>query len=160
MNLSETAISLIRALQEDLPDTERPFAAVAEKVGIGEDEVIRRVAQWKTDGVIRRFGALIAHHRAGFRANGMAVWKVDEEQLAALGERFARHPSVSHCYSRPAFPGWPYRLYTMVHGTTREAVEAIARELASETGLDEYDILFSTRELKKSDTRLFREEDA
>jgi DNA-binding Lrp family transcriptional regulator len=118
---------------------------------------MEKVKGWKEAGIIRRFGALVAHRRAGITANGMVVWDVPDEDIEKLGAIFAAHKAVSHCYSRPRFTGWPYRLYTMVHGKTREQVNGIAKELSASSGCDKYSILFSTREFKKSDTRLFFE---
>ena len=159
MNLTEKEIELIRTLQENLPLDEKPFAAVAARVGMDESEVLEKITRWKKQGVIRRFGALLAHRRAGFSANGMVVWNVADDQLQPVGEQFSKNAAVSHCYARPPFPGWPWRLYTMIHGKTRDAVETIAGELSEASGISDYKILFSTREFKKSDSRLFCEGD-
>ena len=149
---------LIRMLQENLPLDERPFRALAERAGMSEDEVIEKISGWKRDGVVRRFGALVAHRKAGFSANGMVVWDVPDEQIEEAGKKFSAHPSVSHCYARPTFEGWPFRLYTMVHGHSREEVEKTARELSGTFGGAKFIILYSTREFKKSDSRLFFEQ--
>ena len=149
---------LIRELQCDLPESQRPFEVVADTVGISEEEVVMAVREWKQSGVIRRFGALLAHRKAGVSANGMVVWDAPDERLDEIGALFSECKRVSHCYARPRFPGWPYRLYTMIHGATREEVGIEAEALAKKAGLDKYAILFSTREFKKSDTRLFCEE--
>lgn len=157
--LTDIDIKLLRALQEDLPVQEKPYSVIAMKTGIPENEVIEKIRQWKQDGSIRRFGVLLAHRRAGISANGMVVWNAPEDKIEDYGVRFAQHQAVSHCYARPVFEGWSYRLYTMVHGKTRDQVEAIAADLSKSVGLDDYFILYSTREFKKSDTRLFFEDD-
>lgn len=158
MTFSDADIRLIRVLQEDFPTVEQPFAAVAERAGMSEEDAMEKITEWKGQGIIRRFGALLAHRRAGITANGMVVWDVPEEQIETLGARYAAHPAVSHCYARPRFDGWVYRLYTMVHATTREGVEAVAEELAAGVDNPHYRILYSTREFKKSDTKLFCED--
>jgi siroheme decarboxylase len=159
MNVTQSEKELIRALQQDLPLAQHPFAEVAEQAGLTEQAALDKILEWKRTGVIRRFGALLAHRRAGFTANGMVVWDVTDEQLEPAGNQFSAHPSVSHCYARPAFPGWPYRLYTMVHGRSRDEVNSVAEELSRQSGISGYDILYSTREFKKSDTKLFCEAD-
>lgn len=159
MKFDDIDYGLISALQDNLPVEERPFAAIAERTGLTEEQVIEKIKKWKSSGAIRRFGALLAHRRAGINANGMVVWDTPEDQLEKLGAMFAAHGFVSHCYARPAFEGWPYCLYTMIHGRAKEEVEAAAKELSEQSGIKKYMILFSMREFKKSDTRLFREDE-
>lgn len=159
MGLSEKDIEIIRALQGDVEASPRPFAALAERLDVDEQQLIEKIKAWKSEGIIRRFGALVAHRRAGVAANGMIVWDVPEEDIERLGAVFSAHRAVSHCYARPRFPGWPYRLYTMAHGRTREQVLEIAKELSDSSGCKNYSILFSTKEFKKSDTRLFFEDE-
>ena len=153
----EWEVRLIRALSRPLPLTPRPYAAVAESVGISEEQVIERVRAWCADGTIRRFGARVRHRRLGYTANGMSVWDVPDERTDAVGAVMAGHAEVSHCYVRPRRPGWPYNMYAMVHGQTREEVDDVVARIASATGLSDYRVLFSVRELKKSAPRYFAE---
>jgi DNA-binding Lrp family transcriptional regulator len=109
------------------------------------------------EGLVRRIGAVPNHYRLGYSANGMTVWDVDDAQVDALGERVATLPGVSHCYRRPReLPGWPYNLYAMLHGRSREAVEAQRREIRALLGpasrADE--VLYSTAILKKTGLRI------
>ncbi len=122
-------LALIHATQAGLPLTSAPYAAAAEQLGIGEAEVIQRLAAMQARGVLRRIGAVPNHYRLGWRANGMTVWDVDDARIDALGERIGAPPFVSHCYRRPRrLPQWPYNLFAMVHAHTRaEAVPQIAR---------------------------------
>jgi DNA-binding Lrp family transcriptional regulator len=156
--LTESDKTLLRLLQRELPLCGRPFAELAERAGLTEGEVIRRVRGWLESGIIRRVGAFIVHRRAGFEANGMVVWDVPEERVEETGKKMAMRGSVSHCYARPRSERWPFSLYTMIHGKTRGEVEAEARAIAEELGIERYRILFSARELKKSDTKLFMED--
>ncbi|MFA6450520.1 MAG: AsnC family transcriptional regulator [bacterium] len=158
--LTESDIKLLRLLQGGLPMSDRPFAELAERAGLTEEETLRRTRAWLETGVIRRVGAFIAHRRVGFSANGMAVWDVAEDRLEEAGAKMAERASVSHCYARPRSDRWPYRLYTMIHGKTRDEVEAEARNISEELGIAKFKILFSARELKKSDSKLFMEDEA
>jgi siroheme decarboxylase len=158
--LTESDKKLLRLLQRELPLCERPFAALAEQAGLCEDEVILKVRGWLESGIIRRVGAFIVHRQAGYEANGMAVWGVSEEKVEEYGNKMATHESVSHCYARPRSERWPYRLYTMIHGKTRGEVEEEAKNISGELGIEEYRILFSLRELKKSETKIFMEDGA
>jgi len=148
---------LIAATQTGLPLCERPFAAIAETTGIAEAEVIRRFKQMAESGVIRRIGAVPNHYALGYRANGMSVWNVPDERVAELGQRVGALDFVSHCYHRPRhLPLWPYNLFAMVHGRSRDEVEAKVTEIAAILGEDchGHDILYSTRILKKTGLRL------
>jgi DNA-binding Lrp family transcriptional regulator len=104
---------------------------------------------------MRRFAAVLNHRQVGFHANGMVVWDCPVEQMDALGKTLASHAEVSHCYHRPAHPGWPYNLYAMIHGRSVEECRAVAEKLAASIGLPDFRILFSTREFKKIRLKLF-----
>jgi DNA-binding Lrp family transcriptional regulator len=154
---SELDKALIRELQEDLPVTARPYQAIAAKLGISEEEVVAKVAEFKEKGYIRRFGAALKHREAGFTANGMGCWIVPEEKSQEIGEKMASFPEVSHCYERPCYPDWPYSHFTMIHGESRQECEAVAKRISEATGISDYILLYSTQELKKTSMRYFRE---
>jgi DNA-binding Lrp family transcriptional regulator len=143
------AQKLIQQLQADLPLCPRPFKEIARRVGITEEEVLGSIKQHLRQGVIRRFGAILGHQKLGFVANGMGVWHVPEEDTERVGTIMASYPEVSHCYQRPTSDSWPYNLYTMIHGTSRQECEAVAARISQETGITDYRLLFSVRELKK-----------
>jgi len=155
--LQDWEMRLIGALGDPLPLIERPFATVAERAGIAEADVLDCIRAWKTSGAIRRFGARVAHHKLGYAANGMSVWRVAESEAEAAGRIMAKQPEVSHCYLRETPSGWNYNLYGMIHGTNEDEVRAVAARISELTGLRDYDVLFSVREFKKSVPRYFNE---
>jgi DNA-binding Lrp family transcriptional regulator len=106
-------------------------------------------------GAIRRYVGTLRHRKIGVRANGMVVWRVPDDELAAVGQRLANAPEVSHCYARNAIQGFPYTLYSMVHGPDRESCHKVATRLADATGFDDYAVLFSEKEFKKTRLRYF-----
>ena len=142
-------IALIRVLQAPLPIAERPYLEIARQTGMSEDEVIARVRGWLDSGVIRRFGARVKHHAIGYTANGMCVLDVPPEKVETAGRYIASLPQVSHCYTRPRLPQWPYNLYAMIHSTKEEDVRAVAATITAHLNITDYNVLFSTRELKK-----------
>ena len=149
--------AIVRATQAGLPLCAQPYHAVAERVGVDPDEVMARMRRMLAAGIIRRIGAVPNHYRLGYRANGMSVWDVPDEQITELGRRVGALPFVSHCYRRPRrLPQWPYNLFAMVHGRTREEVEAQVAEIAALLGeaARRHDVLYSTRILKKTGLRL------
>lgn len=146
---------VIGLIQGDLPLEERPFAALAEAAGLSEKAFVERVRALKERGVIRRFGATLRHQEAGFNSNAMVAWLVPEERIEAVGEVMAGFREVTHCYQRRPQRDWKYNLYTMIHGDSREECRAIAERMARETGVDEYALLFSEREFKKTSMSYF-----
>jgi DNA-binding Lrp family transcriptional regulator len=149
---------VIRELQEDLPIEPRPFKTLAERIGLDEDRLFAVMHSLVERGFMRRMAAILYHRRAGFRANGMGVWAVPEDDVIELGERMASFANVSHCYRRPTYPDWPYNVFTMVHGKSVEECEEILAAISRATGVTEYISLYSTREYKK--TRLLFYTDA
>jgi len=141
---------IIHELQQDLPVVRRPFAAVAERVGISEAELLDKVREFIADDIIRRFGATLRHQRTGFDANAMVVWEVEPERAEEVGNIFASFREVSHCYQRPAMPDWPYRLFTMIHGSSSEVCRQIAQRMSDAAGVEKFDLLFTQEELKKT----------
>lgn len=148
--LTDDDIRAIRALQQDMPLVSRPFAVEAEGAGMTEDELLSYASKFVADGRMRRCAAILAHRRAGFLANGMGVWKMEEAEAEQLGHKIAAFPQVTHCYQRPTYDDWPYRVFSMVHARTSEKVREVIETISAETGLPEYDILFSTKEFKKT----------
>ena len=148
---------IIKATQAGLPLVAEPYAAVAEAVGLTEAEVIDRMSAMQARGIIRRIAVAPNHYALGMTANGMSVWDVADDRISELGARIGALPYVTHCYQRPrALPDWPYNLFAMLHGESREEVEAKRAEVASILGAAcrGHDILYSTRILKKTGLRL------
>lgn len=155
MNAIDRAI--VRATQGGLPLVSNPYQSVARELGMTEGEVIERLKTMLADGRIRRIGVVPNHYALGYRANAMSVWDVADEALEALGPQVGALPFVSHCYRRPRrLPAWPYNLFAMVHGRTRddtaEKIEAIRKVLGA--SLRASDVLYSTRILKKTGMRI------
>ena len=149
MTMEPIHYELIRGLQKDIEPVKEPFAPLVESLGIGYERLAQEAERMQKAGLMRRFAAILYHRKAGFTANAMVVWKVPEERAEAIGETVAAYSAVSHCYLRPVYPDWPYPLFSMVHGRSREEVESIVEEMAEEIGVSDYDYLYSTREFKK-----------
>ena len=149
--------AIIVATQRGLRLVQRPYHAVAEQVGVPADEVIARMNRMIDSGVIRRIGVVPNHYAIGYQSNGMSVWDVPDDRIDELGERIGQLEFVTHCYRRPRrLPQWPYNLFAMVHGRTREEVEAKVAEIAGLLGehVRQHDVLYSTRILKKAGLRI------
>ena len=161
MRIDETDRRIIAATQGGLPLVPRPFAAVAEELGLEEAEVLERMAGMQERGVIRRIAGAPNHYALGMTAKGMRVWDLEDAAPSELGAAVGALDFMSHAYLRPrAMPGWPYNLFAMVHGRDRSEVEAKRARIAALLGpaARANDILYSTRILKKTGLRLSRKE--
>ena len=155
--MDELDRALIVATQAGLPLVARPYAALAEQLALAEDEVMARLQGLLSSGMIRRIGAVPNHYAIGWTANGMTVWDVADEQVDQLGALVGALPFVTHCYRRPrALPAWPYNLFAMVHGSSRDECSAKAEEIRVLLGAAcrANDILYSTKILKKTGLRI------
>jgi DNA-binding Lrp family transcriptional regulator len=153
--LSDLELAVIRIVQDDLPNVERPFAEQAAQLGVDETAVIDTIRSLKERKLMRRFAAVMNHRNAGFKANAMGVWAVPDEQLEEIGPQMATFSAVSHCYRRPTYDDWPYSVFTMVHGRSARDCEATIEAIRDETGIAEYCLLWSVKEYKKVRLRYF-----
>ena len=145
----EFDIEVIRATQGDMPVIPEPYAPAADKLGISQDRLLSHLQQMQERRLLRRVAAILFHRRAGFSANGMGVWKVPDERIMELGPRMAAFRGISHCYQRPTYQDWPYSIFTMAHGRSKDECDAILDSIAAQTGIDERATLYSSTEFKK-----------
>ena len=157
--LTELEKRIIASIQGDIAITERPYLEIAEKLGISEDTLLEKLEDLRDRGVIRRFGATIRHQKSGFRANAMVAWKIDEDAIDRIGKKMASFKEVTHCYRRNPTDDWPYNLYTMIHAKDEESCWKIAKKMSEITAMNNYELLFSRRELKKTSMKYFPEDD-
>jgi DNA-binding Lrp family transcriptional regulator len=140
---------VVRATQGDLPVVPEPYAEAAAALGLTQDALVEHLQGMQERGLLRRVAAILFHRRAGFSANGMGVWKVPEDRVADFGPRMAAYRGISHCYERPTYADWPYSVFTMAHGRSKEECDAILDAIAAETGITERATLYSSTEFKK-----------
>jgi DNA-binding Lrp family transcriptional regulator len=142
--------AVIRATQGDLPIVSEPYVEAAAEVGMSVDQLIAHLEGMAERGLLRRVAAILFHRRAGFSANGMGVWKVPEDQVLEAGRRMAAFRGISHCYERPTYADWPYQLFTMAHGRSKEECDAILDAVRDEVGcIEDRATLYSSTEFKK-----------
>jgi DNA-binding Lrp family transcriptional regulator len=154
--LTELDLAVLAALQDGLPLVERPYARIAAQLGVGEDDVVERLAALRDNGTVSRFGVVVSHRELGYRANAMVVWDVPDERVDACGQRLAELPFVTLSYRRPRRPpAWSYNLFCMIHGTDRSRVLAEVEVATREAGLGgrKRAVLFSRRCFKQRGAR-------
>jgi siroheme decarboxylase len=149
IELSEEDIATIRATQGPMPVLAEPYAPAAERLGVAQEEVLRRLGSLRERNALRRVAAILFHRRAGFSANGMGVWAVPEERILDTGRRMAAFRGISHCYQRPTYPDWPYSVFTMAHGRSKAECDAILDSIAEQEGIEQRATLYSSTEFKK-----------
>lgn len=151
-DIAEIDEVLISLLQKGLPISKTPYADIGKEIGMTEDEVIHRIRVLKESKIIKRLGVVVRHHELGYKANAMTVWNIDDDKVTKLGKCMAKFDFVTLCYQRPRrLPEWPYNLFTMIHGKTRDEVVANIDLMADKCRLDatEYQVLFSTQRFKQ-----------
>ncbi|MGD0980311.1 MAG: AsnC family transcriptional regulator [Solirubrobacteraceae bacterium] len=149
IDYDERDVAVIRATQGDMPVVAEPYAPAAAELGIDVDSLLEHMAGMRERGLLRRVAAILYHRRAGFSANGMGVWQVPPERIAELGPRMASFRGISHCYQRPTYADWPYSVFTMAHGRSKEECDAVLDAIAVDTGIEGRATLYSSTEFKK-----------
>ena len=152
---------MIRALQGPMEPVERPYDEAAAELGMTTPRSCSSTCGGMVDRkLLRRVAAILFHRRAGFSANGMGVWKVPEEEIMETGRRMASFRGISHCYQRPTYEDWPYSVFTMAHGRSKEECDAILDSIAEECGMgpDDRATLYSSTEYKKIRLHYFTDE--
>ena len=158
IDVSDLDVKVIRNLQGDMPVVPEPYAPAAAAVGLTPPELLEHLESMKERRALRRVAAILFHRRAGFSANGMGVWKVPEERIMELGPHMASFRGISHCYQRPTYADWPYSLFTMAHGRSKEECDAILDSIAEDTGIEGRSTLYSSTEFKKIRLLYFTDE--
>ena len=154
----ELDIEVIRALQGDMPVVPEPYAPAAAALGQEQGRFLDHLSGMQERGLLRRVAAILYHRRAGFSANGMGVWKVPESDIHEVGRQMAAVRGISHCYERPTYEDWPYSVFTMAHGRSKQECDAILDSIAEMTGIEERATLYSSTEYKKIRLLYFTED--
>jgi DNA-binding Lrp family transcriptional regulator len=158
VEISDLDEKIIKEIQEDIPLAQEPFQKIANKLELSKEKLLERLEKLKEKGAMRRISAILYHRRSGYRFNGMGVWIVPEEKREQVGKLMAAYQEISHVYERPTYPDWPYSLFSMIHGQSKEEVEEVAEDIYKKAEVTDYTILYSTEELKKTSMRYFQEE--
>ncbi len=154
---TEDVIKLLDFLEGDIPLESRPFLAIAEKLGYDEESVVKLINKLLSDRVIKRLGAVVKHTKVGFVHNAMVVWKMNTDQVNLLREFIVRVKGISHAYVRKVYPGiWEYNVYTMLHARNEGELSELIEEISDHTGCDEYRVLRTIKEFKKSSPKYVR----
>jgi DNA-binding Lrp family transcriptional regulator len=157
--LTKLEKKIIGSIQEDIAITARPYLAIANKLGVSEDTLLEALQGLCDRGIIRRYGVTLRHQKTGFTANAMAAWQVDEDRIDEVGTKMASFSEVSHCYRRNPTSRWPYNLYTMIHASDEAACRQTAQRMSEAASVENYTLLFSRKELKKTSMVYFSAEE-
>ena len=149
--------NFIRELQKDMQIIDEPFVVCANNLRITEDALFEKMRYYESIGVMRRFAAILRHRQVGFTANGMIVWKVPNDRILEVGQTLGSFPQVSHCYERPTYNDWPYNVFSMIHCKTQDEAHEMANTIQKQIHVEDYKILFSSREFKKTRVEYFVE---
>ena len=142
--------NIVNFLQQDIPCAERPYAKIAAENKVDEQTIVNQIKILKKSGYIRRFGAVLAHHKIGLKANCMCVWIVAQDKVKKIADTAKKMPQISHCYLRKTSKNWPYNFYTMIHAKTKKQCSEIIEFLAETADVREYRMLFTEKQFKKT----------
>ncbi len=159
MKLSPLHIEVVKLLQNDIDIVKEPFEHIIKKLDISYDKFFVLVDELQQSGVMRRFASILNHRNAGFNANAMVVWDIDEKDGEEIGKIAAQFSAVSHCYLRPKYPNWRYNLFTMIHGKTKDDTNKVIKNIQNEIKSKSHKPLYSSREFKKIRLRYFEEDE-
>ncbi|MEM2925686.1 MAG: hypothetical protein QXJ68_08385 [Methanocellales archaeon] len=147
-------LELLQVLQDGIPIESEPFKKVAEQLKLSQAEVINRIANLIQKRKIKRIAASLSHRSIGYRANALVVWNVPSARVDEVGKKMASYREVSHCYLRSRRKNWKYNIYIMIHGRSKKACLKAVKKIAKEIKINDYEVLFSERELKKTGIKL------
>ena len=148
-HISSIERRILEVLQEGLPRSRSPYKDMAQRIGIETSELLAILKDWKKQGKLRRIGAIVNHFKVGLPAGAMVVWQADPDRVVEIGQTFAGFEEVSHAYERRVSENWPYNLYTMVHGRSSEDVQRTVERMSEVSGVSDFRVLVTERELKK-----------
>jgi DNA-binding Lrp family transcriptional regulator len=148
---------IIAVMQGEFPLVAEPYKDLARRIGITERQLLDKLVEYRQSGRLRKMGGVLRHREIGYAANALCTWKVPEERLKEVGRFMSAYKAVTHCYARIPQPQMPYNFYAMLHAHSREECQALAAELSQGAGLSDYQLLFSTREWKKTSMNYFPE---
>ena len=140
---------ILNFIQGDLPLRSDPYSKLAADLGIDEGKIVKTISSLEKRGYVRRFGAILTHHKVGLKTNCMCVWKIPPEKVEKIGGVCSREPSISHCYLRQSKQKWSYNFYTMIHARTKTECLKIIRKIANKCAVKEYELLFTLKQFKK-----------
>lgn len=155
--LTEIQKSIIKILQEDLPDSLEPFTEIAKELYISEEELFQEINFLINEGYLRRLGAILAHRKIGLNYNPMIVIETKKEHIDSLGEKLSAFSEVTHCYNRPRMDNFPYDLYAMIHCNSEEEAIRIVEKITNDERIISYQLLYSIKEYKKTSMKYFVE---
>lgn len=156
--VNEIVKKILKVASGDLPVIDKPFDIWAESIGVNVSELLSVLKKAVSDGTIRRFGAVLSHQKSGLKHNAVVVWKVPNGEVDRVGAEMARFREVTHCYLRGCTKDWPYNIYTMIHAQTKGGLFEVIEEISKNTGIEEFSVLETIKELKKTSPDYFGED--
>ena len=120
---------LLNDFQHGLPLVPRPFAALAEKLGTTEDNVIETLKILQTQGYVSRVGAVFRANTIG--ASTLAAMAVPEDRLETVAELVNSYTEVNHNYQREHH----FNLWFVVTATDETSLHTVLQDIEQQTGL-------------------------
>lgn len=132
--MTEFEQRLLDGFQRDFPLVPRPYAAIADRLGVAEDEVIAALERLTADGVVSRVGAVVRPHSVG--ASTLAAMAVPDDRLDAVAGLVSGFVEVNHNYQREH----RINLWFVITAADQAGVAHVIAEIERRTGLAVLDL--------------------
>lgn len=120
---------IINNLQGGFPVCERPYAEVAARLGLSEDELIVRLETLLAQGTLTRFGPMYHAERLG-GALTLAAMKIPPAEFDRVAEIVNGFPEVAHNYARDH----EFNMWFVLATETPERINEVIGEIERVTG--------------------------
>jgi len=141
--LDETDKAILNLIQSDFPISPKPYLVIADRLGLAEDDIIKRLKKLKKNGIIRRIGGNFVPEKLGF-VSTLCAAVVPEEKVESFAKTINRYPGVTHNYLRDgSFNVW----FTFIAPSMKE-IDYNLKQISEETGVKEIINLPATKVFK------------
>jgi radical SAM protein with 4Fe4S-binding SPASM domain len=137
IHLDPADLALLDALQDDIPLVSRPFAVIAARLKIPEEEVMQRLRGLQERGIVRGLSPVLESRHAGLSATTLVALRVPDDRIPVVARLINAYPEVSHNYRRDH----RYSLWFTIAGKDERRIREIVREIKERAWLSDGDIL-------------------
>ncbi len=137
ITLTDTDRKILQLLQDDFPLVEHPWREISSKLGITETELVTRLNQLCTSGVIRKIGPIVDASKIGLTAATLVALKVPKNKVDVVAQIINQYGNISHNYEREH----EYNIWFTLTAPNQEAMERTVNEIIQKTGLNQTDVL-------------------
>ncbi len=130
-------LRILDALQDDIPLVPRPYAAIAQRLGLSEPALLERMQKLMEAGILRSIAPTLEPHAVGLSASTLVALRVPEERVHEIAAVISSYPCVSHNFRRDH----PYTIWFTLAGRSNEELQEVLSEILLRTGIPDTEVL-------------------